>query len=50
LTLTLKPKGRGGWSTTTLVLTGRRAQPMLVQPGQTFALGGVVWRIVKVSA
>lgn len=49
MTLLLRPRGRGNWSTLTLTLTGARAQPILIQRGQTFALGGVVWRIVKVT-
>jgi hypothetical protein len=50
LTLTLRPRGRGNWSPVTLVMSGRRAQSLFIQCGQTLFLGGVVWRIVKVAA
>jgi hypothetical protein len=48
VTLILRPSGRGNWSAVTVHLTGRRADPLLVQRGQLFALGGITWRVVRV--
>lgn len=47
--LTLKPKGRGNWAEITMRIEGGRLSPLLIRPGQTFPLGGVVWRICKVT-
>lgn len=44
----LKPKGRGNWSTVDMVISGALARPLLFQVGQTFTLGGVVWRICRI--
>jgi hypothetical protein len=49
VTLILRPKGRGNWATTTLVLQGAHALPLLIRAGQTFSLGGVNFRIVQVK-
>jgi hypothetical protein len=49
VTLELKPKGRGNWSTMTMQLDGERGG-LLIRAGQLLTLGGVVWRIVRVSA
>lgn len=46
--LILKPKGRGNWSTVDMVISGARALPLLFQVGQTFTMGGVVWRICRI--
>lgn len=46
--LVLKPKGRGNWASLTVAIEGKRASPLLIRVGQTFQLGGVVWRIAKV--
>lgn len=48
--LILKPKGRGNWSTTQVIISGSRVLPLLFQPGQTITLGGFVWRICRVHA
>ena len=50
MTLVLKPKGRGNWSSITLEVKGARALPLLIQCGQTVSLGGLVWRICQVLA
>lgn len=50
MTLVLKPRGRGNWSSITLEVKGARALPLLIQRGQTLTLGGLVWRICKVLA
>lgn len=42
------PKGRGRWRKTVIEIDDRRAQPLLIRPGQVFELGGVRWRIVEV--
>lgn len=47
--LTLKPKGRGNWRPMTMELSGERGG-LLIRAGQLLTLGGVVWRIVRVSA
>lgn len=49
MTLILRPKGRGNWAVTTLVLEGTHALPILIRAGQTFSLGGVQFRIVQVK-
>jgi hypothetical protein len=49
LTLSLKPKGRGRWTPVTLSIESPRAAPLLVRAGQLLTLGGVVWRICKVT-
>ena len=46
--LILKPKGRGNWRTSTMVLNGAHQLPMLVTVGQTITIGGVVFRICEV--
>ena len=48
--LTLKPIGRGNWSTLTLRLDGTRAQPLLVRVGELINLAGVTWRVCEVMA
>ncbi len=50
MTLTLKPAGRGNWATLTMRITGQRAAPLLVNPGDTLKIGGVVYRITEVRA
>jgi hypothetical protein len=47
--LTLKPRGRGNWSTVTLIVSGARAAPLLIRVGQILTLGDVQFRICKVS-
>ena len=49
MTLTLKPKGRGNWRAMTMELAGERGG-LFIRAGQLIFLGGVTWRIVKVSA
>jgi len=46
--VTLRPKGRGRWAIVTMVLTGRRADPLLVQRGHLIPIGGVTFRVVEV--
>ncbi len=46
--LILKPKGRGNWACVDVTISGRRALPLLFQVGQTFTMGGVVWRICRI--
>lgn len=31
-----------------MVLSGSRAQPFVVEIGETFYLGGVMWRVIEV--
>lgn len=50
MTLILKPKGRGAWHTTRLVLSGSRASSLFIRPGQQIFLGGITFRIVSVEA
>lgn len=50
VTLTLRPRGRGNWSTLTMQLDGDRAQPLLFRVGSTVVLAGVTFRICKVTA
>lgn len=47
--LTLKPKGRGNWTSITMQIDGDRASPLLIRAGQALTLGGVVWRICRVQ-
>lgn len=49
MTLTLKPAGRGNWHETVMQISTRAMGSILVRPGQTFTLGGIVWRICKVE-
>ena len=46
--IVLKPKGRGNWTSVLMSLDGARVSPLLIRVGQTFTLGGVVWRICEV--
>jgi hypothetical protein len=48
LTLLLRPRGRGAWALVTLTLTGRRADPLLVQRGALIPIGGITFRVVEV--
>jgi len=51
VTLVVKPKGRGRWSPMTVRIDARRrGLALIVKPGETFSLGGVVWRICAVQA
>lgn len=50
MTIIAKPAGRGRWNSITMTVTGSRAQPFAVQVGDTFKLGGIVWRICEVKA
>lgn len=50
MTLTLRPKGRGKWSTVTVEITGKRAAPMLWKVGDEFPMKGIVFRVVEVKA
>lgn len=47
--LTLKPKGRGNWKSSTLRIEGAHQLPLLVVVGQTITIGGVVFRICGVT-
>ena len=47
--LILKPKGRGNWASVTLHVDGARVTPLSIVAGQLLTLGGIVWRICKVS-
>ncbi len=49
MTVILKPAGRGKWHEVTMQIVGARAAPLLVRPGATFTLGGVVWRVCRVE-
>lgn len=49
MTLVLKPKGRGRWTPTVLHLVGKRAGPIAVRVGETFKLGGILWRVCRVD-
>lgn len=33
--LTLKPQGRGNWTSVTVTVQGARLSPLLIRPGQT---------------
>lgn len=48
--LVCKPKGRGNWRSIVVAIEGDRAAPLLVKVGDTFTIGGVVFRICKVTA
>lgn len=52
MTLYLRPLGRGNWAPTVLVVqrTGRQPPPMFVEVNQRITLGGVVYRISRVTA
>ncbi len=50
MTIIVKPAGRGQWDTLTMEITGSRAQPFTVQVGDTFMLGGILWRVCEVRA
>jgi hypothetical protein len=47
--LTLKPAGRGNWSTLIVAVEGKRASPLLIRAGQKLTLGGIVYRICSVT-
>jgi hypothetical protein len=47
--LTLKPKGRGNWRTTTVQISGAHQLPFMFSVGQLISLGGVVFRICEVK-
>lgn len=49
MTLILRPRGRGNWTTLVLRVEGDRAAPILVRRGQLIPLGGVTYRIVEVK-
>lgn len=49
MTLTLKPIGRGNWTTITMIVTGDRASPLLVKIGDRITIGGVVFRITEIK-
>lgn len=48
MTLILKPKGKGNWSTVDVIISGAHALPLLFQVGQTISMGGLVWRICRI--
>lgn len=48
MTIVLKPKGRGNWRPLLMKLEGERGG-LFIRPGQTIFLGGVTWRICKVT-
>jgi hypothetical protein len=48
VTLVLKPKGPGNWAVTLLTLEGRCFRAFKVRAGDTFPLGGVLWRVCEV--
>ena len=50
MTLTLKPVGRGNWTTITMTVEGDRAAPLLVKVEDTITIGGVVFRITEIKA
>lgn len=50
MTLHLVPTGRGRWRTVVLQVSGDRASPLLVRIGDRIPLGGVLFRVSKVSA
>lgn len=50
MTLTLKPIGRGNWTTITMIVTGDRASPLLVKVGDQITIGGAVFRITEIKA
>lgn len=47
--LVCKPQGRGNWKAIVIAIEGDRVVPLLVRAGQLLTLGGVVWRICKVT-
>ena len=48
--LILRPRGRGNWRTSELVIQGQgRFTPLLFQVGQLLSLGGIVFRIVGIK-
>lgn len=50
MTLVLKPRGRGNWSTVLVTITGARSGPLLFRRGDPFVLAGTVFRIAEVRA
>ena len=50
MTLTLKPIGRGNWTTITMTVEGDRANPLLVKIGDTIEIGGITFRVTEVTA
>jgi hypothetical protein len=48
VTLTLRPPGRGNWRPLVMQLAGHRGA-LFIRVGQTIFLGGVTWRISKIS-
>ena len=50
MTVVCRPAGRGNLDTLVLVISGTRAQPLTVQVGDTFELGGITWRVCEVKA
>lgn len=48
--LTLRPIGRGNWTTVTMMIQGTRATPLLVRVGDKVPVGGIVFRVVRVQA
>lgn len=49
MTVTLKPCGRGNWSTLTMRLDGHRGAPLLLAVGQIIDLAGLRWRIASIG-
>lgn len=48
MTLILRPRGRGNWSTLSVTIEGARAVPLLFRRGDPFTLAGRTFRIVEV--
>jgi hypothetical protein len=48
MTLIVRPVGRGNWRPQNFTVDERHVPPMLVQVGQRFELGGVMFRISRV--
>jgi hypothetical protein len=49
MTLTLKPQGRGNWAALTITIKGRHIAPLNVAVGALLTIGGIVFRVCKVT-
>ncbi|MFN6993724.1 MAG: hypothetical protein ACK4PH_05930 [Aquincola tertiaricarbonis] len=50
MTVLLKPVGPGNWTPMTLSYDGRHTAPLLWKVGERVQLGGVVWRVCRITS
>jgi hypothetical protein len=50
MTLILKPRGRGNWAALTVTIKGKHIAPLNVAVGALLTIGGIVFRVCKMSA